>query len=284
MPALKYWDGSAWQYVNAVSAVEYAMRLQQGVSTSCPSATWTLLPLTVTAVPAEESASARDCFRPNTDGTLTVLKSGWYSVSGMAICGAPAPAASLGIQFGIAVGASDAIVPSSGAGLRGEAPMSTGGGTPVWQAAGVQYIAANSRVGLLLFNRDSTARAFTALWLSIARVGAGPKGDKGDQGIQGPLPNGKTMNMGVTTVSLPAFAATSMAASVSGPIAHGLGVTPSGIQAQVYPGAGDRLPGVPIGNIESRDATNFTCRHHNASQPVIAIGAGTVTIAWMAWV
>lgn len=93
----------------------------------------------------------------------------------------------------------------------------------------------------------------------------------------------KTINMGVTTVALGAFAGTSMAAALSGSIAHGLGVIPVGIHAQIIPGAGDRLGSVPISNIETKDVTNFTCRHNNASQPVIAIGAGTVTIAWLVW-
>lgn len=93
----------------------------------------------------------------------------------------------------------------------------------------------------------------------------------------------RTMNMGVSTVALPAFTASSMIAVVSGPITHNLGVQPTGGWAQVFPGAGDRLGSVPIGNIESMTPTTMTCRHHNASNPLIAIGAGTVTIAWMVW-
>lgn len=93
----------------------------------------------------------------------------------------------------------------------------------------------------------------------------------------------KVINFGVNTVALGAFAATSMAMALSGAITHGLGITPTGVHAQIVPGAGDRLTQVPIGNIETIGATSFTCRHHNASQPVIAIGAGTVTIAWMVW-
>jgi hypothetical protein len=96
--------------------------------------------------------------------------------------------------------------------------------------------------------------------------------------------NVRSVNYGTATVSLPAFTASSMIAVISGAIAHGLGATPNGVIANVMPGAGTRLGGVPIGNIESADATNFTCRHHNASNPLIAIGAGTVTIAWTAWV
>lgn len=151
---------------------EYALSTSGGSGVVVSLNTWTKLPFGALVAYSPDYA---ECLRWNADGTVTVLKSGWYTISNMIAFNALT--VDIGVQFGIWTDATDTAPANPSAGWRTESTAGASG-APLFSNPATMYMAAGTRFGASAYVREA-GRTVTAQAMSVARIGAGPSGPTG---------------------------------------------------------------------------------------------------------
>lgn len=135
-----------------------------GASTPIPANAASFAILPTANFSQSTDASAGGYFVLNADGTITAKVAGWYTVA--CSTSGPAMASETGMQHRLCYGASDAT-PTTGNTLAmadGSSPVPSASVTWIGQ------IAANTRLGLLVANRDTTIRNMSMVAFGIAKI------------------------------------------------------------------------------------------------------------------
>lgn len=181
MATLKYWDGTAWQYVGGWSASDFAYVGYAGPSESFAATAGVWNGLEIPSAPEFNAPSG--AFTWNADGSVTVRDAGLYHVAASVTSPSAWGTASVRMIAALGYGASAAVAADGLA--RGDA-MSIGTFSfPAIDLAGTKYLPAGTKVWATYFGVASAGSARVQNF-SIHRVNAGAQGPQGPQGDTGP--------------------------------------------------------------------------------------------------